>query len=201
MRSLLSKIPLSFRVVFLYIAIGLVSLLIYWTILILSTTTAVILPVKNYHTPSSGPIVEKIIVDGDPVRLKLDRLNINLETKNGYYDNKSDTWTLSNGITYFAVMTRRPNNQDGSTFIYGHNQDDTLARLSDLIIGDLVDITTSNGYVFSYRYKNDEYVIPSYIKILDYKPTTPVLVVSMCEGIFSQTRRLMYFDFVEVRKL
>lgn len=201
MSKLLPKTPLTIRVVFLYVIIGLIGCLIYWTIAILSATTVIIIPPKNQRNYNTGPIVEKVIVDGNPISFKLDRLNINLAVQNGYYDAKSDSWTLSNGTVYFAVMTRLPNNQDGSSFMYGHNQDDTLAKLSDLVIGDRLDIATQNGYIFEYAYSDDEYVVPSYVEILNYKPTSPRLIVSMCEGIFSQTRRIMYFDFIGVRKI
>jgi LPXTG-site transpeptidase (sortase) family protein len=151
-----------------------------------------------YHKPVVyGDIVLKKIIDGQPISFAVERLNIALPVKDGAYSADIGGWTLSDDAVYYAQMTALPNNQRGSTLIYGHNQDKVIARLSDLVVGDLATITTENGHIFKYTYVSDAIVPPDLTTILYDNPDQPRLTVMTCEGIWSQTRRLMYFNLVE----
>ncbi len=137
-------------------------------------------------------------ISGQPSQLIVDRLGISLPIDEGIYDVENDSWNLSNGTVYFANMTSLPNNKNGSTFLYGHNQDDTLAKLGDLAVGDKILIETENNHKFTYRYEKDEYIMPDQTSILYEKPAKPRVVIAICESLFGITRRIMYFNLVEV---
>lgn len=148
-------------------------------------------------TPSTNfNFVQKI--SGHPTRLIVDRLGLNLPIKTGEYDFANDSWTLSNGVAYYATMTDLPNNKKGSTFLYGHNQDDTLAMLGDLQAGDRIIIETQNNHRFTYQYEKDEYIMPDQTDILYEHPNKPRVVIAICESLLGITRRIMYFNLVEV---
>lgn len=144
-----------------------------------------------------GTIVSKTIIDGEPQTFIMDRLGIVLQIKYGYFDSDSNSWTVSDDAIYYAYGTALPNNQRGNTFLYGHNRDSVVAKLSDLVADDEVKIITINGHTFIYSYVSDDSVSPDYVDILKYDPNTPRLTVMTCEGVWSLTRRLMYFDLKE----
>lgn len=144
-----------------------------------------------------GTIVSKTIIDGEPLGFKMARLGIDLPIKYGYFDTNDSSWTTSNDAIFYAYGTALPNNQRGNTFLYGHNRDSVIAKLSGLVVGDEVTITTANGHTFIYSYTGDKSVPPDYTDVLRDDPDTPRLTVMTCEGIFSLTRRLMYFDLKE----
>ena len=187
--------PLLLRVVWLYVVTG----VCLWSVFTLQSylqpevvvATRVIVPVKpDLHV--------KKIISGIPSRITIERLNIDLEVRDGAYNYDTDEWTLSNDATHYAQMTSKANDYRGSTFIYGHNTDAVLARMSGLIVGDIVTIKTANGHTFHYVYRSDDLVPPSVTEVLNDNPPTPRLTVMTCEGIWSQQRRLMYFDFKDV---
>jgi len=198
-RNIVARTPLIFRVASLYV-------LMYFIITI--TTLAIQLVGESYyivpavyHKPVVyGDIVLKKIIDGQPMEFFVERLNIMLPIKNGTYSADIGGWTLSDDAVFYAQMTALPNNQRGSTLIYGHNQDKVIARLSDLQIGDVATITTDNGHIFKYTYVSDAVVPPDMTTILYDNPDQPRLTVMTCEGIWSQARRLMYFNLVEAEQ-
>ncbi len=192
LRSILTKIPLFPRVVSLHVVLWSVALLGFYMWGPKSDTTyaSTTLPLTAYTTTH----IAENIISGEPDNIRVDRLNINLPIKNGTYDSKTATWTLSSDAAYFATMTTLPNNQHGNTFIYGHNTRQVFEPLSGLVPGDIITITTTNGHVFSYSYSHDSIIPPDLTSVLYSNPKTPQLTIMTCEGILSQTRRLMYFD-------
>lgn len=194
-----TKTLLVIRVVSLYALSVVVFLLGIWSIDIVQRSKISHSPIINTVVYQKNTNPTFTAIEGEPVRFVVERLGISLPIIYGYYDNNSDTWSLSGGTVYFATITSRPNDQGGSTFMYGHNQDSTLAKLSDLTAGDSLQIETANNYIFSYRYSYDRRVSLSDTSVLFEKPVKPQLVVMMCEGWFNSIRRLMYFDFVSVK--
>lgn len=192
----LSNMPLFIRVVCLYIVTATAIWATGQIINLMQPATATEAPVVSFVRPILPPTT--VVIDGTPSRLIVERLGINLEIRDGIYNQSSGEWTLSDGAAYFAQMTRKPNDYRGNTFIYGHNTNAVLARMSGIKVGDIVTINTTNGHAFHYVYTNDEIVDPSVTKVLNSNPPTPKLTIMTCEGIWSNVRRLMYFDFKDV---
>ncbi|TAL14139.1 sortase [Patescibacteria group bacterium] len=189
-----SKIPLLIRVVSLYIVIGVIS----WSSLQIQQLFAVAPAPIIHHAPIKPKVLSQQIISGEPVSFVIDRLHINLPVKDGTYDPKTGEWTLSTDAVYFATITSQPNDNRGNTFIYGHNQDKVIARMKDIQPGDTVVITTSNGHVFTYAYTHDSIVAPDFTDALKQDSDTPQLTVMTCEGVWSNARRMMYFDLIGV---
>ncbi len=190
----LSLVPLSVRIAGLY-ALAAVAML----------GIVAVQPLFRppYSTPSSyvyipEPVV-KIVQSGKPIRLEVKRLNLSLPIKDGEYDAQTREWTLDDTSAFFATMTDRPNDDRGSTFIYGHNRLSAFEPLAGIRKGDIVTIYTKNGLAFDYVYSRDASIKPDMTKVLYEDPKRPQLILMTCEGILSETRRTMYFNLKEVR--
>ena len=142
--------------------------------------------------------IEPEAMTGNPVRLEIPAVGIDLPIVDGEYDEATDAWTLSTDSVHFATMTSPINNLAGHTLIYGHNNRNLLAPTRDISTGDLLLIYTDNDLVFTYVFDGDEIVDPTDTSILDIDPSSPKITLLTCEGIFYEHRRLMSFEFVEV---
>ena len=193
----MTNIPLFVRVVCLYIIAG----LIIWGGAQLSSRQSNAATFQVVQTSSSlQPAVASVAIkSGQPSRLVIERLGIDLSVRDGIYDNTTDEWTLSDDAAFFARMTTLPNDTRGNTFIYGHNTDQVLASVKDLIVGDIVKLVATNGLTFTYSYRDDDIVAPNATAVLEANFSTPQLTLMTCEGIWSNERRLMYFEFKEVQ--
>ena len=142
--------------------------------------------------------IEPEALTGNPVRMEIPAVGIDLPVIDGEYDSASDTWTLSTTAVHIANMTAPINNQAGHTLIYGHNNRDLLAPTRDISQNDELIVYTDNGLVFRYAYTGDELVNPTDTSLLDLDPSKPQLTLLTCEGLFYEHRRLMSFELVEV---
>lgn len=142
--------------------------------------------------------IEPEAITGNPVRLEIPAVGIDLPVVDGEYDPTTDSWTLSTTAVHIATMTSPINNQAGHTLIYGHNNRNLLAPTRDIAKNDELIIYTDNDLVFRYIYTNDELVDPTNTSLLDQDPNKPQLTLLTCEGLFYEQRRLMNFELVEV---
>jgi LPXTG-site transpeptidase (sortase) family protein len=199
-RIQLSNIPLAARAVCLYIVIGLGA----WGVGSLVTpASAHIASLQNASSivednPKKVAINSRQIISGKPVRFSIERLGIDLPVYDGTYDTSTQSWTLSTDAVYFATITTRPNDARGNTLIYGHNQPKVIGYMKDIQVGDIVVVTTENNHTFRYSYTKDAVVAPDFTSVLYEDSETPQLAVMTCEGVWSETRRLMYFQLEEV---
>jgi LPXTG-site transpeptidase (sortase) family protein len=191
----ITKVPLIFRVVPLYVVTAGVLWAGHFLFVHTQQPVSSTQPIVNRSTTVGST---EHIISGEPTRITVDRLGIDLVVKDGYYENSTKEWTLSDNATYFAAMTTPPNDSHGNTFIYGHNTSTIFAPLKDISVGDIVNVYTSNGHIFRYTYRADAVVTPDITNVLYEDPASPQLTIMTCEGIWSKVRRIMYFDFKEV---
>lgn len=137
------------------------------------------------------------LISGQPSRIEIPSLDIKLAVAEGYFNMVNSSWTLSNDKAHFAVMTARPNNHAGNTFIYGHNLPQVFQRLTDLKLGDLAVVETANGHSFTYRYAYADVTDPTDLSPFVYEGA-PVLTLQTCTGLWYQKRLLLYFTLIEV---
>lgn len=159
-----------------------------------SQATVNLAPASSATTQQNQPKI-----GGTPVRIIVPSRNIDLTVILGSYDPSTGNWTLSNNKAQFATNSSVANNKAGNTFIYGHDIPQVFKRLEGLQPGDLAQIYTDNGYVFTYKYRTAIDVDPSNTGIFTYSGPS-ILTLQTCSGIWSQNRHLMTFDFVEVHK-
>lgn len=187
LRSLTAKIPLLLRVVSLYVVLAAVLNIGH---------NSPSPEVAAVHAPASirKVVKEKKIVSGHPVRVTITRLGVSLPVVDGVYDQTEGSWTLSDDKAQFATETTEPNDDFGTTFIYGHNIPTVFEPLKDLTTGDILTVETDNGHTFTYRYLSDEIVSPEDTSILDEHSASPRVILMTCNGIWSENRRVMYFE-------
>ena len=137
-------------------------------------------------------------IGGEPVKISIPSLDINLPVIPGYYDKQTQTWTLTIDKVQYATMTPQPNNQSGDTFLYGHYRANIFATLHDIHSGAKAIITTSNHHTFYYQLAGVRVVNPNdSSSVFNYKGK-PILTVQTCTGLFFQNRQLFTFDLIKV---
>jgi LPXTG-site transpeptidase (sortase) family protein len=161
----------------------------------LSTPNVAVGLVSQPITPTDTPTIA-----GKPVRIIVPNRNIALPVIDGTYDAKSGNWTLTPNKAQFATLTSIANNKAGNTLIYGHDTEAVFKRLEGVQTGDEAQVATGDGHVFIYRFRGSTDVSPSDTSVLHYSGP-PILTLQTCSGSWSQNRKLMTFDFVEVRNI
>lgn len=135
---------------------------------------------------------------GEPVQLQIPSLGINLPIIPGYYDHKTQEWTLTTDKVQYATITPEPNDQSGNTFLYGHARKNVFGSLHTIAPHAEAIVQTNNGHTFYYRLNGALTVDPTdSAAVLDYQGK-PMLTIQTCTGLFWQNRQLFYFDLEKV---
>lgn len=137
-------------------------------------------------------------VSGNPVRLQIPSLGMDLPVIPGYYNSHTQKWTLTTDKVQYATITPQPNNLVGNTFLYGHYRREVFARLHTIPSGASAVVTTDNGHTFYYLLDSEKVVSPSdSAAIFDYRGA-PILTIQTCTGLLFQNRQLFIFKLVRV---
>lgn len=144
--------------------------------------------------------VSPVAKSGEPVRLKIPSLHMDLVVIDGLYNQKTGAWTLTRDKAQFATITTKPNDISGNTLIYGHYRPEVFAYLHHIVKGAKVYLYTDNGYKFSYTYHSTEATSPRDTSIFLYQGK-PRLTIQTCSGAFMQNRQMYYFSFDTVVKV
>jgi LPXTG-site transpeptidase (sortase) family protein len=136
-------------------------------------------------------------ISGKPARIVIASLNIDIPVADGVYNARTKAWTLSTNKAHYALMTPKPNNQWGNTFIYGHNRPEVFSRLSKLQTGQTAVVYTDNNHVFTYSYRSARETNPNDDSLFTYQGP-PILTLQTCSGLWYQNRYLMTFDLIGV---
>jgi LPXTG-site transpeptidase (sortase) family protein len=147
----------------------------------------------------SVPVLRKEAIQGIPRSIAIPSLGIDISVEDGFYDQKTGQWTLSEEAAFYATPTLPVNSEGGNTLIYGHNSNKIFGKLLDIQPGSEVIVTTDNDYVFTYVYQSTEAVSPTDISPLVYEGA-PRLTLQTCSGIWNQTRQMVYFELKDYRK-
>lgn len=135
-------------------------------------------------------------ISGVPVRIVVPSLAIDLHVLPGEYDQANDSWTLTGYNAHFATITVPANNQQGNTFIYGHNNPRVFGPLKRIQPGAEVMLIADNGNQFIYSLESKRTVIPEDVTLFNYHGP-PVLTIQTCTGAWHEKRELFQFKFVQ----
>lgn len=148
-------------------------------------------------------VVKKpIVISGKPTHITIDGTAIDLPLIDGYYDAASDSWTLSNTEAQFAVISSRANNQQGTTFIYGHGTTAVFGEIGEHHppLGTTAHISTDSGRTFTYSLVDIHDYTPNDTSILrNLNDGPPRLIVQTCSGALSQWRTMFIFHYQGVQ--
>jgi LPXTG-site transpeptidase (sortase) family protein len=176
------------------LVIASISLLSLWWSQHSSAKPKPISQVLNNHAPKDDGTPR---VTGNPVHLAISSVNIDLAVIPGYYYPSTQSWTLSLDKAQYAVMTAKPNNKSGDTFIYGHYRVHVFYTLPKIQPGALAVITTDNGHTFTYQFQSSTVTTPDNTSLFTYKGK-PILILQTCTGVHFQNRQLFVFNLIEV---
>jgi LPXTG-site transpeptidase (sortase) family protein len=137
-------------------------------------------------------------ITGMPVRVTIPSLGINLPVIPGYYDAKSQAWTLTTTKVQFATLTSQPNNQSGNTFLYGHARTNLFGKLPKIQAGTEAVVTTDNGHTFYFTLDHTRVVSPSDSDAVLGYAGKPILTLQTCVGLLYQNRELLIFNLARV---
>lgn len=182
----------SLALVILGLAVNYQRLADYWD----SRRLATISPNRAFASTTGQPApVQRI--EGKPVAIAIPSLKLDLPVVNGYYNEQAKVWTLSNDKAHFATLSPQPNNQEGNTFIYGHNRKEVFAKLLKIQPGAEVIVTTENNHRFTYKFVGSYVTSPDDSRLFNYRGA-PILTLQTCSGLWYQNRQLFRFDLVKV---
>lgn len=142
----------------------------------------------------------KKIMAGLPNRIVLPDLGIDLKVLPGYYDPPTNSWTLSGYNAHFAMVTTAPNNHDGNTMIYGHNNMNVFGRIKPIQSGYKAIVYTENNYSFTYSYVSTVGLEPQDTSVFDYTGP-PILTIQTCSGNWNEVRQMYTFKLQNFNKL
>ncbi len=182
------KIQLALGIVLVAIGLGLWWLRLY-------EASANVVP--NTHNAVVWAPAKPNVISGDPVHIDIPSLKLSLQIINGYYDSQSKTWTLTLDKVQYATITPPPNDQSGSTFLYGHYRWGVFATLHVIKPGATAIIKTSNGHTFTYVFTGSRVTDPNDDSVFHYTGA-PILTIQTCTGLFFQDRQMFTFKLVKV---
>lgn len=134
-------------------------------------------------------------VQAVPIRVIVPSLALSVDVIPGEYNARTDSWTLSGYKAQYATMTVPANNQQGNTFIYGHNNMHVFGKLKYLKTGDQVIVIGSNGNQFTYALESSRVVVPEDVSLFAYQGA-PILTIQTCTGVWHEKRNLLQFRLV-----
>lgn len=137
------------------------------------------------------------VISGTPTKIALPSLGLDITVDPGIYNSIDHTWTLSPSHAHFAEPSMPPNNKQGNTLIYGHNNDYVFGLLRNIHAGDTAIITADNGHRFYYSFVSAENVKPDNMIVFQYQGP-PTLVIQTCTGNWNEWRKLSTFKLIKV---
>jgi LPXTG-site transpeptidase (sortase) family protein len=161
----------------------------------LSYPGAKVLAAKTPAAPSFMQI--KQITSGKPVRVVIPSVGIDLPVDEGVYNPTDNSWTLSGYHAQFATLSSLANDNNGNTFIYGHNNKYVFGPIKQIVPGALAEVYTDNNHVFSYNFEATTTFKPDDTTIFDYRGPS-ILTIQTCSGVWNEQRQMYKFDFARV---
>lgn len=184
---------MSYRTVLFYGCISSLNLAVVGMFLIVNTPP----PALAVYHPPVYHFVPKVIIQGEPVRIIVPSVGIDLSVHRGVYNPTDNTWSLNSTSAFYANASVPANNNNGITLIYAHGQAGLFGSLPTVQPGASAQVHTSSGAVFSYTYASSQQVDPNNTDIFAIN-TLPTLVLQTCTGDWSQYRGLYSFHLTAV---
>jgi sortase (surface protein transpeptidase) len=137
-------------------------------------------------------------LQGQPVRIIVPSLSIDLPVVKQSYSEVTKTWPVSPVEANYAASTAPINNTRSETLIYGHSTRAIFGPLLNLAPAAIAYVYTDNGHVFKYSYAGSQDVTPYKLSIFQDMAKAPAgLKLITCDGPYFQYRRLMSFKLLQ----
>jgi LPXTG-site transpeptidase (sortase) family protein len=139
------------------------------------------------------------LIQGQPSRILLPSLAIDLPIVPGSFDKQSGEWSVSTLYANYAINSAEPNNRNGQTLIYGHNNRYIFGPLlTSLQPGMVAYVYTDNNHIFKYSYVASKDISPnaSATVFKEMQKSTGLKLVT-CDGSNFEWRHLMSFRLLQ----
>ena len=121
-----------------------------------------------------------------PARIYIPKLERTLDVSDGFI--KDNRWTVSQtGVSYLINSGRL--GEPGNVVLYGHNTKDVLGRLWMVQVGDIIEVTDSEGNVHKFEIFERKEVKPNTVEILESTEDSR-LTIYTC-SVFLDTARFV----------
>jgi LPXTG-site transpeptidase (sortase) family protein len=137
---------------------------------------------------------------GNPVRVVVPDLGIDVAVAEGAFDPASQEWSLSDQLAYHAAASVPANDNNGATLIYGHAKAQMFEPLINTAQGMRAEVHTDNSKIFVYEFSSMREVVPTDVSVFT-NDGPPILVLQTCSGPMDIYRALYSFNYVEVRTI
>jgi LPXTG-site transpeptidase (sortase) family protein len=182
--------------------VGLVGILASFSVTPQPTYAETTQPIASeVQTIESAGTPVATVISGRPTRISAPSVGIDLPVVDGFYNQSTGEWTLNPKQAQFATPSKLPNNENGTTYIYGHDTQAVFNRLHKLKVGAEVALSTDNGHLFIYRFTDSVITTPYAVAEVTAPSEEPRLSLQTCYGPTSADRRIFHFEFVRVEKI
>lgn len=165
----------------------------------LATGDASPAPIFSQQLESTVNTSERAIT-GVPSNINIASIGMDLQIKNGIYDEKTGKWTLADDAAFYATPTSPLSSAPANTLIYGHNSHAVFSSLFKLKAGDQAIVKADNGYEFVYTFSESKTIKPTDVSILNVGDK-PQITLQTCTGMFDQYREVFIFYLTEYREV
>jgi hypothetical protein len=157
-------------------------------------------PTPTVYRPFVYTQQTKPIKSGNPTRIVISSIGLDLAVGTGSYDSNTGSWTIDDTKAYFADVSVPLNNRSGTTIIYGHNQGPVFGALHTILPVAETVVYSDSGYNFHYVYQSMQQVLPSDTSVFQDNGK-PKLVLLTCSGGWDTYRSLYVFKLESVNRL
>lgn len=147
-----------------------------------SNTYNIVTPSRTDGSATPGDQV----ANNTPVKIVIEKLNVQLAVNKGDYEATSATWDLDDSNAFYASGT-------SASLIYGHNTQAVFGQIHKLVQEDIVQLTYSDGTIKYFQMVNTRLVKPDDSSVL-FESNPRELMLLTCSGIFNENRRLVYLQ-------
>lgn len=167
------------------------------------------LPKLVFALPSDGPAPQNTGVFmpsenkqpvnmqlGTPTEILLPRLKIKLGILSGEYNAGNSSWRIDTAHAFYMAPDAIGAGLPATPMIYGHELPAIFAKLRGVAKDELMVIKNTDGRQLYFRFKSDKIVSPTDDSVLRDRIADSILLLT-CNGVASENRRVLQFDFVE----
>lgn len=185
--------PINLLVLFFVVNIIAISATVY----ALRPNSHVDFSMQTVSIQQPNPQDPELITD-TPKSISIPSIGLNVPIEAGVYNTTETSWTLNSDTAHYALITPKPNNLAGNTFIYGHNNPVVFGRLVDILPGTEAIVTGKKGIEFRYLLRSVVDVDPTDVSLFEYEGG-PILTIQTCAGSWFENRRLFTFELIEIQ--
>src|SRR3990167_10293659 len=119
-----------------------------------------------------------------PAKIYIPRLKRTLDVSDGFI--QDNRWTISvTGVSYLTASGKI--GEQGNVVLYGHNTKDVLGSLWKVQVGDIVEVTDSEGNIHKFEIFERKEVKPNTVEILESTEDSR-LTIYTCSGFLDTAR-------------